>query len=209
METIQKFPLLVDTTQITVRVNHDEFEILCQDNPELRLELTSTGEVIAMAPTALETEWKNMSLSAQVYVWNLKTRQGEVFGSSGGFTLPNGAIKSPDVMWIQNSKFENISLEETFPVVVPDFVIELRSKSDVLSDVRKKMIEYRENGVRLGWLINPQKNEVEIYRLGQEVEILESPRMLSGEDVLSGLVVDLSKILRLPIGDDKSVDQER
>ncbi len=203
METIQKFPVLVDTTEITLRVSHKEFEKLCQDNSELRLELTSTGEVIAMAPTASGTSEKNMSLSVQVYFWNLKTKQGIVFGPDGGFTLPNGAIKSPDVTWIQHSKLENISKNDTFYSVVPDFVIELRSKSDTLSDVRDKMVEYRENGVSLGWLINPQKNEVEIYRLGQEVEILESPRTLSGEDVLLGFSLDLSEILRLPIEEDK------
>jgi len=152
-----------------------------------------------MAPTASGTSEKNCNLSAQVYLWNLKTRQGEVFGSDAGFTLPNGAVRSPDVTWIQNPKFENISLDVSFPLVVPDFVIELKSKTDSISTVQEKMIEYEDNGVRLSWLINLENNEVEIYRLGQEVEILESPRTLSGEDVLSGFSLDLSEILKLPI----------
>ncbi len=204
MESLQTFPLLVDTSRITLRLNHNEFEQLCQDNPELRLELSATGELIAMTPAALESSGKNFDLAAQVAYWNLKTKQGRGFDSSGGFTLPSGAVKSPDVTWIQNSKLVNLSFDVTFPIVVPDFVIELRSKTDNLKTLQAKMLEYQANGVRLGWLINPQNNEVEIYRLGQEVEVLQSPRTLSGEDVLAGFILDLSSIFDFPNLEDKS-----
>jgi len=204
MESLQTFPLLVDTSRITLRLNHNEFEQLCQDNPELRLELSATGELIAMTPAALESSGKNFDLAAQVAYWNLKTKQGRGFDSSGGFTLPSGAVKSPDVTWIQNSKLANLSFDVTFPIVVPDFVIELRSKTDNLKTLQAKMLEYQANGVRLGWLINPQNNEVEIYRLGQEVEVLQSPRTLSGEDVLAGFILDLSSIFDFPNLEDKS-----
>jgi len=198
MQSLQKLPVLVDTSQITLRVNHREFVQLCQDNPELRLELSATGEVIAMTPAAFESSEKNGDLFGQILFWNIKNKQGRLLDSSGGFTLPNGAVKSPDVSWFQHSKFENISLDVAFPLIVPDFVIELKSKSDNLKTLQKKMLEYRDNGVRLGWLINPQKHEVEIYRIGQEVEVIESPRTLSGESVLSGFVLDLSTIFDLP-----------
>ena len=204
MESLQTFPLLVDTSRITLRLNHNEFEQLCQDNPELRLELSATGELIAMTPAALESSGKNFDLAAQVAYWNLKTKQGRGFDSSGGFTLPSGAVKSPDVTWIQNSKLANLSFDVTFPIVVPDFVIELRSKTDNLKTLQAKMLEYQANGVRLGWLINPKNNEVEIYRLGQEVEVLQSPRTLSGEDVLAGFILDLSSIFDFPNLEDKS-----
>lgn len=204
MESLQTFPLLVDTSRITLRLNHNEFEQLCQDNPELRLELSATGELIAMTPAALESSGKNFDLAAQVAYWNLKTKQGRGFDSSGGFTLPSGAVKSPDVTWIQNSKLVNLSFDVTFPIVVPDFVIELRSKTDNLKTLQAKMLEYQANGVRLGWLINPQNNEVEIYRLGQEVEVLQSPRTLSGEDVLAGFILDLSSIFDFPNLENKS-----
>jgi len=204
MESLQTFPLLVDTSRITLRLNHNEFEQLCQDNPELRLELSATGELIAMTPAALESSGKNFDLAAQVAYWNLKTKQGRGFDSSGGFTLPSGAVKSPDVTWIQNSKLANLSFDVTFPIVVPDFVIELRSKTDNLKTLQAKMLEYQANGVRLGWLINPQNNEVEIYRLGQEVEVLQSPRTLSGEDVLAGFILDLSSIFDFPNLENKS-----
>ncbi len=196
MQSLEVKPILLNTTHITLRITHQEFDQLCQDNPELRLELTASGELITMPPAGWESSERNMDLSAQVYYWNLKTKQGKVFDSSGGFTFPSGAVRSPDVTWIQNSKFINISPNVVFPLLVPDFVIELRSKTDSLKTLQAKMIEYRSNGVRLGWLINPQANEVEIYRLGQEVEVLQSPTSLSGEDVLTGFILDLRSILK-------------
>ena len=195
MQSLEARPLLVDTSRITLRrITHEEFELLCQDNPELRLELTADGELVTMAPAGFESSEKNGDLSADVVIWNRQTKIGRTFDSSGGFTLPNGAIRSPDVTWIEKSKLANISSDIAFPSVVPDFVIELRSKSDSLKTIQEKMVEYRTNGVRLGWLINPQKQQVEIYRLGQEIEVLESPITLSGEDVLPGFVLDLSTI---------------
>jgi Uma2 family endonuclease len=194
MQSLAAKPFLLDIHSITLRITHEEFEKLCQDNPELRLELTANGELITMAPAGWESSKQNLNLATDVDVWNRQTKLGEAFDSSGGFTLPNGAVKSPDVTWIEKSKLANIPAGVAFPEVVPDFVIELRSMSDSLKTLREKMEEYRSNGVRLGWLINPQQQEVEIYRLGQEVEILQSPTELSGEDVLPGFTIDLSSI---------------
>jgi Uma2 family endonuclease len=194
MQSLATKPFLLDIHSITLRVTHEEFEKLCQDNPELRLELTANGELITMVPVALESSEKNGDLFGEVWAWNRQTRLGRAFDSSGGFTLPNGAVRSPDVTWIGKPKADEIPRGVTFPELVPDFVIELRSKSDSLKTLREKMEEYRSNGVRLGWLIDPQQPQVEIYRLGQEVEILESPSTLSGEDVLPGLTIDLSSI---------------
>lgn len=194
MQSLETKPLLVDTSRITLRhINHAEFEQLCQDNPDLRLELTAAGELVTMAPAGFESSERNADLTIDVGIWNRQTKQGKVLDSSGGFTLPNGAVRSPDVTWIETSKLANIS-GVAFPAVVPDFVIELRSATDSLKTLQAKMVEYRTNGVRLGWLINPQKQQVEIYRLGQEVEVLQSPTSLSGEDVLSGFVLNLSTI---------------
>jgi Uma2 family endonuclease len=187
---------LLNTQGVTLHVTREQFEALCYENPELRLELTATGELIVMPPVALASSEKNGDLFGEVWTWNRKTRLGKVYDSSGGFTLPNGALKSADVMWLQQSKVDALPPGVTFPEVVPDFVIELRSsQSDSLSKLQAKMIEYRDNGVRLGWLINPQNRQVEIYRIDREVEILESPSTLSGEDVLSGFSLDLRSIL--------------
>jgi Uma2 family endonuclease len=196
MRSLATKPFLLDIRSITLRVTHEEFEKLCQDNPELRLELTANGELITMAPAGWESSKRNLNLATDVDIWNRQTNLGEAFDSSGGFTLPNGSVKSPDVTWIEKSKLANIPAGVAFPEVVPDFVIELRSKSDSLKTLRAKMEEYRSNGVRLGWLINPQQQQVEIYRLGREVEILQSPTTLSGEDVLPGFTIDLSSIFQ-------------
>jgi Uma2 family endonuclease len=194
MHSLATKPFLLDIHSITLRVTHAEFEQLCQDNPELRLELNANGELITMVPVALESSEQNGDLFGEVWAWNRQTRLGRAFDSSGGFTLPNGAVRSPDVTWIGKPTADEIPRGLTFPNLVPDFVIELRSKSDSLKTLREKMAEYRSNGVRLGWLINPQQQQVEIYRLGQEVEILASPTTLSGENVLPGLTIDLSSI---------------
>ena len=186
--------LILNVSDTVLHADHEQFERLCQLNPDLRLELTSTGELIIMAPAALESSENNSELTRQVANWNYRFKLGRIFDSSGGFTLPSGAVRSPDVTWISHSKLNTISLKVTFPIVVPDFVIELRSRTDRLKTLQEKMLEYQENGVLLGWLINPQDREVEIYRLGQDVEILKSPSELSGEDVLPNFILDLTTI---------------
>jgi Uma2 family endonuclease len=199
MQVLDKNPeiqnsMRLDVSGIVLHLTHEQFEQLCQDNPDLRLELSANGELILMAPASWESSEKNLDLATDVNNWNRQTRIGRAFDSSGGFTLPNGAVKSPDVTWIEKSKLVDIPSGTAFPRVIPDFVIELRSKDDSLKTLREKMEEYRDNGVRLGWLINPQKRQVEIYRPGQNVEILEAPETLSGEDVLPGFVLDMRSI---------------
>jgi Uma2 family endonuclease len=194
MQLLETKLLLLDTHNITLRITHQEFEQLCQDNPDLRLELTASGELIVMAPAGYESSEKNGDLITDVKIWNRQTNLGRAFDSSGGFTLPNGAVRSPDVTWIEKSKLADVPAGVKFPQVVPDFVIELRSDTDRMSKLREKMEEYRAAGVHLGWLIDPQKQQVEIYRLGQDVEILEAPVSLSGEDVLPGFTLNLRSI---------------
>jgi Uma2 family endonuclease len=194
MQSLDAKQLLVDANLITLRITHQEFEQLCQDNPDFRLELTADGELVTMSPAGYESSEKNANLTADLTIWNRASKQGRVFDSSGGFTLPSGAVKSPDVTWIENSKLADVPAGVKFPSVVPDFVIELRSQSDNLKTLQAKMEEYQANGVRLGWLINPQQQEVEIYRLGREREVLQSPATLSGEDVLPGFVLELSAV---------------
>jgi Uma2 family endonuclease len=195
MQLLDTHTPLLNTQSITLHVTREQFDVLCHDNPELRLERTATGELIVMPPVSLDSSGKNLDLATDVAIWNRQTKLGKVYDSSGGFTLPNGALKSADVMWLQQSKVDALPLGVAFPEVVPDFVIELRSsKSDSLSKLQEKMVEYRDNGVRLGWLINPQQQQVEIYRFGQDVEIIQFPTNLSGEDILPGFVFDLRSI---------------
>jgi Uma2 family endonuclease len=194
MQSLEAKPLLLDIGRITLRVTHEEFEKLCQDNPDLRLELTKEGQLITMVPAGWESSKRNSKLNSRVEVWNEQTDLGEVFDSSGGFTLPNGAVRSPDVTWIEKSKLEGISTDIAFPEVIPDFVIELRSKTDSLKTLQEKMQEYQSNGVRLGLLINPKDQQVEIYRPRQEASVLDSPGSIDCSEVMPEFTLDMSKI---------------
>jgi Uma2 family endonuclease len=189
-------PLFLNVNNADLDVTVEQFDRLCRANPDLRLELTSTGKLIVMAPTFGESGARNFSLIGQIWAWNEKTEFGKAFDSSTGydFLAIGGGRMSPDVSWIQNSRIEGVSLKQFIPVV-PDFLIELRSTTDRLGDLRTKMLEYQRLGVRLGLLINPQDKQVEIYRLDTAVEILESPTSIDCGDVLPGFVLDLKKIL--------------
>ena len=167
------------------RVTDEQFEQLAVVNRDLRLERASDGELSVMSPTGGETGSRNVELATEFVNWNRKYKLGKVFDSSTGFNLPNGATRSPDVAWVAIERWNQLSETErqTFAPICPDFVLELRSPSDSLNELRKKMQEYIANGASLGWLINPQDQEVEIYT-NQEKQILKNPTELSTENVL-------------------------
>ena len=179
-----------------IKLTSEQFYQLCEENPDLKLERSANGELIAMPPTGGETGKRNVKVTTQLDLWNEQTELGEVFDSSTGFTLPNKADRSPDASWVEKSRWSALTPEqrEKFIPLCPDFVIELVSPSDSLKKSQDKMQEYLENGCRLGWLINRKKRQVEIYRPGQDVEVLQSPLTLSGENVLPGFVLNLQKI---------------
>jgi Uma2 family endonuclease len=185
----------------TVGLTDEQFYQLCVANKEWRLELTAEGELIIMPPTGGESGIRNADLTTDLNLWNRQTRLGKVFDSSTEFRLPSGSKRSPDVSWVIRARWEALSPEQRkrFPPLSPDFVIELRSETDSLEELRSKMREYRDNGVRLGWLIDPQTPLVEIYRHSQDVETInfsfDEPPTISGEDVLPGFVLDLTPIL--------------
>jgi Uma2 family endonuclease len=177
-------------------LNPDQFWALSLTNRDVRLELTAQGKLIVMPPTGWESGKRNANVTADLGIWNRQAQLGVVFDSSTGFILPNGAIRSPDAAWVKQDRMDALNPKpEGFLPLAPDFAIELRSATDSARDIREKMKEYRDNGVRLGWFLNPQAKEVEIYRIGQEVEVLKSPANLSGEDVLPGFMLDLKGIL--------------
>jgi Uma2 family endonuclease len=182
-----------------LRISHKAFWRLCGDNPDLRLERTARGELIVMMPAGMETGHRNACLTARLWNWAQANGAGLSFDSSAGYTLPNGAICSPDASWIVRERWEALPPEERrkFSHIHPDFVVELTSPSQEgrRSKVQKKMREYIDQGVRLAWLIDPDAGEVEIYRPGRPVETLTRPRTLDGEDVLPGFVLDLRDIL--------------
>jgi Uma2 family endonuclease len=188
--------LTLNFSSLVDRISDRELEMLSRDNPDAQLEINSHGHLIFMSPTGGETGNRNLRLAFQVELWNERAKLGKVFDSSTGFRLSNNAVRSPDVSWIPNSKWNALTLEQKrkYLTLDPDFVIELMSPSDYLSDVQSKMREYIDCGVRLGWLINPDERKVEIYRQGRETEVLDNPQTLKGEDIMSGLVVSLEEI---------------
>jgi Uma2 family endonuclease len=188
--------MLVNLKAIASLVSDDELLKVSSDNPDFRFERNKEGKLIIMSPTGSSTGEKNSSLLIQVGNWNLSTKKGKIFDSSTGFKFSDGAVRSPDVSWIELSRWNELTQEQQdkFAPIDPDFVIELKSPNDKLSELQQKMSEYMSCGVRLGWLINPQDKQVEIYRQGQSKEVLDKPGSLSGEDVLTGLEVDLTDI---------------
>ncbi|WP_413173164.1 Uma2 family endonuclease [Anabaena azotica] len=180
-----------------IEMTDEQFFELCQNNRELRFERTANGDLIIMPPTGGETGNRNGRITQQLMNWTDADGTGIAFDSSTCFKLPNGADRSPDASWIKLERWNALSDEEKqkFPPIYPDFVIELLSPSDSLKTTQEKMKEYIDNGVRLGLLINRKSRQVEIYRPGKEVEILESPATVSGEDVLNGFVLNLGMIL--------------
>lgn len=189
-------PLLVNIRSADLQVTPAQFDRLCADNRDLRLELTKEGKLIVMAPTFGESGKRNLSLAIQVGNWNERTELGEAFDSSTGydFTAVGGGKMSPDVSWIEKSRLEGVSLRQFIPVV-PDFLIELRSTTDRLSDLQAKMLEYQRLGVNLGLLINPQDGMVEVYRLGRETEVIQAPDRIDCQDVMPGFSLDLTRIV--------------
>jgi Uma2 family endonuclease len=180
----------------TVKFTAEQFERVCEANPDRSFELTAQGVLVVMPPVGVESGNYESELLGDLVIWNRQTKSGKTFSSSTVFTLPNGSKRSPDAAWVELSRWEAISKEERkkFALLVPDFVIELRSETDRLPPLQAKMVEYRDNGVRLGWLINPRDRQVEVYRLDCDVEVLENPLTLSGEAVLPGFILDLSSI---------------
>lgn len=181
---------------VITKINDQEFYQLCRYNPELNLEQNQKGEIIIMSPTGGETGKRNAELIIDFGIWNRRKKLGQIFDSSTCFKLPLGSNRSPDVAYIQQERWDKLTEEERikFPPIAPDFVLELMSKTDSLRQIQEKMAEYIENGVKLGWLINPEKNLVEIYRQGQEKEVLNNPKTLSGEDILPEFILDLTLI---------------
>ncbi|MBC5796973.1 Uma2 family endonuclease [Sphaerospermopsis sp. LEGE 00249] len=177
----------------SVDLTDDQFYQLCQKNSDLKFERTAKGDLIIMPPVGGESGNREAEMIADLVFWNRQTKLGYTFSSSTIFKLPNGGDRSPDAAWIKKEHWEALTPEQKrkFPPIAPDFVIELRSATDNIETLRYKMQEYMDAGVKLGWLINPQQQQVEIYRLGKDVELRNLPTELLGEDILPGLILNL------------------
>ena len=188
-------PLTVSLPMIAP-MTREEFYAFCQANRDLRIERTARGEVVIMPPVFSDTGNRNFNLAAYLWLWTEQDGTGLGFDSSAGFTLPNGAIRSPDASWVKADRWNGLTEEEkaSFAPICPDFVIELRSSSDRLSDLQSKMEEYIENGTSLGWLIDRQNRTVHVYRPDRSPEVLENPEELIGDPELPGFCLPMAKI---------------
>ena len=191
----ESIPLMVHLPS-TGKTTHEQFYELCQMNSELRLELSVNGEVIIMPPAFSDTGNRNFNIAVQLGVWADQDGTGEAFDSSTGFTLPNGAIRSPDASWIKSDRWNALTDKQkaSFAPICPDFVIELRSASDTLKSLQNKMQEYIENGAMLGFLIDRKNQTVHLYRPLRSPEILSNPKSVSGDPELPRFVLQMAKI---------------
>jgi Uma2 family endonuclease len=185
--------LQVEIEQTFGKLSDEQFLHFCLANRDLRIERDEKGQIFLMPPTGLETGNYNFELAAEFAFWNRQYNLGKVFDSSSGFTFPDKSVRSPDVSWLINEKWKSLSQDEKekFSQVVPDFVLELRSASDSLSELKDKMEKYKKNGVPLGWLIDIKKQKTYIYRQNQEVEEVSFETDLSGENILLGFSINL------------------
>ena len=196
--------LLIQTESVPLKVNLPmnsemsaaEFYEFCQVNRDLRIERSVTGEVIVMPPAFSDTGNRNLKIVQQLANWADQDGTGETFDSSSGFTLPNGATRSPDASWIRLDRWNALTEAEqaSFAPICPDFVVELKSSSDSLKGLRAKMEEYIANGAALGWLIDRQNRQVYVYSPNQDPKILENPDVVSGDPEMPGFVLRMAKI---------------
>ncbi|MEH2144883.1 Uma2 family endonuclease [Nostoc sp.] len=188
-------PLTVNFPSL-VQMTNEQFYEFCQANGDLRIERTANGEVIIMPPAFSDTGNRNFNIAAQLGYWTEQDGTGIGFDSSAGFTLPNGAMRSPDASWIELERWNALTdaQKASFAPICPSFVIELRSLSDRLIKLQDKMQEYIDNGASLGWLIDRQNRKVYIYRPNREVEILDNPEAVTGNPELPGFVLRMVKI---------------
>lgn len=186
-------PFEIEFGSFLKQMSDEEFFDFCQRNRDWRIERTKEGDIIIMPPTGTKSGGRNFELTVSFGIWARQDGTGKGFDSSTGFTLPNGATRSPDLAWVHKERWEALSEQEQkkFSPLCPDFVVELRSATDSLSRLQAKMDEYMENGAELGWLIDPSERKVYIYRKLSDIEIMDDPQIISGEPILRGFALDV------------------
>jgi Uma2 family endonuclease len=194
----EQMPLPIDLSSLTtiLKVSDQQFYDFCRTNPDLRIERNAKGEIIVMPPAFADTGNRNGRVFGQLFVWSETDSTGEAFDSSSGFTLPNGATRSPDAAWILSNRWNALKPEQqaSFAPIVPDFVVELRSSSDTLVSLKEKMEEYIANGVRLGLLIDRKNCQVHVYRPNRSPEILDNPESVNCEPEMPMFALKMARI---------------
>ena len=196
LEGVETLPLPVKMPASVVEMNDDQFFYFCGLNREMQIERTAEGDILINPPSGSLTGQRSAKITTQLALWGERDGTGVVLGCSAGYMLSNRAVRSPDASWLLKSRLKRFSKEERekFLPLCPDFVIELKSPTDRLADLKNKMMEYIENGARLGWLLDPEARQVFVYRPGRAVEALDRPEAVSGDPELPGFVLDLKGI---------------
>jgi len=196
LESVETSPWVVKMPSSVAEMDDDQFFDFCQANPELRIERTAEGDILIMSPAGWMSGRRNAIITARLINWAERDEAGVVVDSSTGFRLPNSATRSPDAAWVLKSRLKRFSIadQEKFLALCPDFVIELKSPTDRLADLKNKLEEYVANGARLGWLLNPEARQVLVYRPGRAVEVLDHAETVSADPELPGFVLDLKPI---------------
>jgi len=190
---VSTFKIQADRTTIT----DEEFEKICRENRDRKFERTAQGELVIMSLTGGSTGERNAELNGQLWLWNRQAKLGHIYDSSTGFRLSNGAIRSPDAAWVSQSRWDALTPEQRrkWVPLCPDFVVELKSPSDDIADLQTKMLEYQENGLKLGWLIDPDRQVIEVYQADRSMELLSNPEEISADGIMTGFVLRLVGIL--------------
>jgi Uma2 family endonuclease len=196
LESVESPPVVVKIPASVLTMNDDQFFEFCQVNRDLRIERSAEGDILIMSPAGWMSGRRNAIITARLINWAERDGAGVVVDSSTGFRLPNSATRSPDAAWVLKSRLKRFSIadQEKFLALCPDFVIELKSPTDRLADLKNKLEEYVANGARLGWLLNPEARQVLVYRPGRAVEVLDYAETVSADPELPGFVLDLKPI---------------
>lgn len=193
---VMSSPLVISGGPFFAKMTADQFFDFCQRNPDLHIERTREGNLVIMSPTGIDSGRRELEVAGQLYVWSKRDGTGIAFGPSAGFALPKGSTRAPDCSWVRRERWEALTVDQRKKIasLVPDFVVEVRSETDRLSELRDKMEEYADEGVRLGWLIDPIERRVEIYRPGQVPTTLNNPTHVSADPELRGFTLDLTPV---------------
>jgi Uma2 family endonuclease len=183
-----------------VTLDDDQLFEFCQLNRDLHIERDAEGVLVLMAPAGGLSSARNLELCRQLANWAQRDGRGLAFDSSIGFMLPNGAMRSPDASWVPRERWAALSADQRqkFPPLCPDFVVELRSPSDRLPTLQRRLREFIRSGAQLGWLIDPQRRLVYVYRPGEPVQSLLAPTTITAEPLLPGFALDLAGIIQEP-----------
>ena len=187
----------IELKSLALSLTQEEFFNFCHENDMLRIERDENGNIIIMPPSGFESDSFALELGTSINNWNSKQKKGVVSGSNAGFILSDSSMRSPDVAWISNEILKNISEEQkrVFLPACPEFVIEVKSPSDRIVDLKKKMVQWQKNGVKLGWLVNKEDETTWVYETGREPYIVKFDEILDGKDVLAGFSINISKLL--------------